>query len=122
MKVVFDETSGKVIGAAIAVHKQLGPGFLESVYEQALKIELAERNLRFEAQKRIEVLYKGVVVGTHVLDLFVEDQIVVELKAIETLERIHFAQVQSYLCATGVKVGLLLNFNSPTLYVKRIVN
>ncbi len=122
MRVVFDETSGKVIAAAIQVHKQLGPGFLESVYEQALKLELMQRSIEFEDQKRVAVLYNGVVVGTHVLDLFVGGQLVVELKAVETLERIHFAQVQSYLRATGVKVGLLLNFNSPTLYVKRIVN
>jgi GxxExxY protein len=120
--IVFDEVSGKVIAAAIEVHKQLGPGFLECVYEQALKKELSKRGIAFECQKQIDVLYDGDVVGIHVLDLFVEGKLVVELKAVKALEDIHHAQVRSYLRATGVKVGLLLNFNSPTVTVKRIVN
>ncbi len=122
MAPVFDDLSNKVIAAAIEVHKQLGPGFLESVYEQALKVALAKRGIRFEPQKQVEVRFDGVLVGTHILDLMVEDRLVVELKAVKELEDIHYAQLRSYLRATGAKVGLLMNFNSPTLTVKRLVN
>lgn len=118
---VFDELSGKVIEAAIAVHKRLGPGFLESVYELALRLELSSRRIPFEAQKTIKVSYEGTVVGNHVLDLLVSGELVVELKAIERFEDVHFAQVKSYLKASQAKVGLLMNFNSPQLVVKRVV-
>ena len=122
MGFAFDELSSKVIAAAIAVHKALGPGFLESVYENAFKIELAARGIPFESQKQVEVSYKGQALGNHVLDLLVEDALVVELKAISRLEDVHFAQLRSYLRATGAKVGLLMNFNSPKLEVKRMVH
>jgi GxxExxY protein len=121
MGLVFDEMSQKIIGAAIEVHKRLGPGFLESVYEQALKIELCNRDISFEAQKEVPVSYDGRVVGIHVLDLLVADRVVVELKAVSRLEDVHFAQVKSYLKATKKNVGLLINFNSPTLHTKRVV-
>ena len=122
MGFVFEETSNKVIAAAIEVHRRLGPGFLESVYEQALKIEMNKAGLVFEVQKQIKVLYDGQVIGNHVLDVLVEGELVVELKAVSGLEDIHYAQVRSYLRATGVSVGLLINFNAPKLSVKRIVN
>jgi GxxExxY protein len=118
----FDLLSSEVIAAAIEVHKKLGPGFVETVYEQALKMELAKREISFEYQKRIEVRYDGAVVGTHVLDLLVGNELVVELKAIRALEDVHFAQVRSYLRATDAKVGLLLNFGTPVLTIKRIAN
>lgn len=118
----FDDGSDVIIAAAIEVHKRLGPGFLESVYEQALKLELAKRGIPHEAQKPVQVLYDGQVVGNHVLDLLVDGRIVVELKAIKALEDVHFAQVRSYLRATGLRLGLLMNFNSRILIVKRIVN
>lgn len=117
----FDELSGQVIGAAIAVHKQLGPGFLESVYEHALRLELAERDIPFEAQKEIKVLYGGVLVGTHILDLFVAGVLVLELKAVERFDDIHYAQVKSYLRASGATLGLLMNFNGTKLSAKRVV-
>ena len=119
---LLEELSGRVIGAAIDVHKQLGPGFVESVYEQALKLELTKRGVAFEAQKQIRVTYDGQVVGVHVLDLVVAGCVVVELKAVGGLEAIHYAQLRSYLRATGAKVGLLMNFNSAILVVKRVVN
>jgi GxxExxY protein len=118
----FEELSNQLIGAAIQVHKELGPGFLESIYEQALKVELSESGLRFDSQKEIKVQYSGVEVGVHRLDLVVEEEIIVELKAVKELADIHFAQLRSYLKATGIKVGLLLNFSKPTLEVKRVVN
>ena len=118
----FEDLSKKIIGAAIEVHRALGPGFLEKIYEEAIKLELAEHDLEFEYQIEIEVEYLGVVVGRHRLDLVVEDKIIVELKAAKSFEDIHFAQLRSYLKATGLKVGLLLNFAKPTLEIKRIVN
>ena len=117
----FDELSSRVIAAAIEVHKRLGPGFLESVYEQALRLELSDRGIPFEPQKEIEVLYGGRQVGTHILDLLVANTLVVELKAVKSLEDIHYAQVKSYLRASGTNLGLLMNFNSTTLDVKRVV-
>jgi len=117
----FDELSGRVISAAIAVHRELGPGFLESIYESALKTALRHRGITYEAQKDVTVVFEGEEVGVHRLDLLVENEIVVELKAVKALEEVHFAQVKSYLKATGLHVGLLLNFNAPTLIVKRVV-
>jgi len=118
----FEDLSKKIIGAAIQVHRELGPGFLENIYEEAVKVELSEHGLQFEFQKEIKVEYLGVEVGVHRLDLVVEDKIIVELKAVKELTDIHFAQLLSYLKATGLKVGLLLNFAKPTLEVRRVVN
>lgn len=117
----FEALSGKIIEAAISVHKELGPGFLESIYESAIKVALRHRGIVYDAQKEVTVMFEGEEVGVHRLDLVVEEQIVVELKAIKALEDIHFSQVKSYLKATGLHVGLLMNFYSPTLTVKRVV-
>ena len=110
-----------IIGAAIEVHRRLGPGFLESVYEKALIIELKKRDLAVRDQMEVMVAYDGEEVGRHRLDLFVEDTIVVELKAIKDLEDIHFAVTRSYLKAVGRKHGLLLNFAKVTLEAKRVI-
>ncbi len=118
----FEDLSTQIIGAAIAVHRELGPGFLESIYEEALKIELSEIGLKFDSQKEIEIHYLGKKVGIHKLDLLVQDEIIVELKAVKELADIHFAQLRSYLKATDLRTGLLLNFSTPTLEIKRIVN
>jgi GxxExxY protein len=118
----FKDLSSKVIGAAIEVHTALGPGFLENIYEEALKIELSEHNLHFETQKEIQIGYLGVAIGSHRLDLLVENQVIVELKAVKEFTDVHYAQLRSYLKATGLKVGLLLNFAKPTLEIKRVVN
>ena len=118
----FEELSRNIIGAAIKVHRELGPGFLENIYEEALKLEFSEHNLNFDYQKEIKIKYFGTEIGTHRLDLLVEKKIIVELKAVKIFSDIHFAQLRSYLKATGIKVGLLLNFAKPTLEIKRIVN
>jgi len=118
----FEELSSKIIGAAIEVYRELGPGFLENIYEEALKIEFSGRNLYFDSQKEIKIKYLGTEIGTHRLDLLVEKKIIVELKAVKEFSDIHFAQLRSYLRATGLKVGLLLNFAKPTLEIKRLVN
>ena len=118
----FEDLSKKIIGAALEVHRELGPGFLENIYEEALKVDLNEHGLHFESQKTIEIEYLGVVVGTHRLDLVVEETIIVELKAVNEIADVHLAQLRSYLKATGLKVGLLLNFAKPTLQIRRVVN
>ncbi len=117
----FEVLSGKILEAAVAVHKALGPGFLESVYQKAMEVALRHRELPFQEQKEIHIFFEEEDVGLHKLDLVVGEEIVVELKAVKALEDIHYAQVKSYLKATGLHVGLLLNFNAPTLVVKRVV-
>ena len=112
-----------VIGAAIEVHRHLGPGYLEATYEQALCIELNLRGIAFDRQHPIHLIYKGHPVGEGKLDLLVDRRLIVELKAVDVLNHIHEAQVISYLKATGYDLGLLINFNVSTLVdgVKRIV-
>jgi GxxExxY protein len=117
----FEELSGRILAAAVEVHRALGPGFLEGIYQKAMEVALGHRGLAFERQKEIHVFFEGVDVGLHRLDLLVEAQIIVELKAIKAFEEIHYAQLRSYLKATGLHVGLLLNFSAPTLAIKRVV-
>lgn len=114
--------SNQIIGAAIKVYKELGPGFLESIYEEALKVELSKNELDFASQMEVQIEYLGVPVGLHRLDLLVQNKVIVELKAVKELADIHFAQLRSYLKATGMNVGLLLNFSKPTLEVRRVGN
>lgn len=114
------DLSGRVIGAAILVHQTLGPGFLESIYEAALCVELDLQGIRYERQKRVLMNYRGHEVGEHRLDLLVEGVLVVELKAAKDLEDIFFATTRSYMKAVGVADGLLLNFGSMPLTVKRV--
>ena len=116
-----EELTGKIIAAAIEVHKRMGPGFLESIYENALVIELRRRGLKVDQQVEIPIEYDGNEVGRHRLDLIVENLIVVELKSIKNLEDIHFAIVKSYLRAFNVHHGLLINFSKVTLEVKRVI-
>ena len=111
-----DEISKNIIGAAIDVHKVLGPGLLESVYEECLCRELELRNIQFVRQYAIPVKYKGVELDcSYRLDLLIEEKVVVELKSIEKLMPIHDAQLLSYLKLTNRTVGLLINFNVPIL-------
>jgi GxxExxY protein len=117
----FEPLANRILEAAVAVHKALGPGFLESVYQKAMEVALRHRKIDFARQKDIHIFFEEEEVGLHRLDLIVAGEIIVELKAVKCLEDIHFAQVKSYLKATGLHVGLLLNFNAPTLTIKRIV-
>jgi GxxExxY protein len=112
-----------VVDAALEVHKALGPGFIESVYEEALAIELGRRDVPFERQAIVRVIYKGVPVGEGRLDLLVDAALVVELKSVEVLAPIHVAQVISYLKALNRPLGLLITFNVPLLRdgIRRIV-
>ena len=119
----LDKLAHAVIGAAIEVHRNLGPGFLESVYENALCVELKFRNIPFARQHAVSVDYKGHDVGTGKIDMLVDGDLVVELKAVEALLPVHVAQVISYLKVVGGKLGLLLNFNAAVMKdgVKRVV-
>ncbi len=110
----------RIIAAAIRVHKELGPGFLEAMYEEALAIELAAAGLPFERQKLLPVFYREHLIGEHRLDFQVEGKVIVELKAISALEDIHFAIVRSYLKAANLEDALLLNFATARLTVKRV--
>jgi GxxExxY protein len=108
----------KIIGCAFKVHNTLGAGFLERVYENALRIELAKLSLEVKQQEPIKVYYEGQVVGDYYADLWVENQVIVEVKAAQTLSKEHEVQLVNYLTATGVDTGLLLNFG-PSVQVKR---
>jgi GxxExxY protein len=110
--VAFDKLSSQVIGCAIAVHRELGPGLLESTYEQCLAYELKNRGLSFELQSPLPVEYKGIRLDCgYRVDLLVEKQIIVELKAVESLNNIHEAQILTYMKLAEIRTGLLINFN-----------
>ena len=114
----------EVIGAAIEVHSQIGPGFSESVYHNALAYELELRGIGYETEKQVLVVFKGRRVGEGFIDLLVDEQLVIELKAVEELNRTHKAQVASYLKAAGLRLGLLINFNRAVLKdgIQRVLN
>jgi GxxExxY protein len=115
-----DPLTSRIIAAAISVHREIGPGFLESIYEEAMGIALTEADLSFVRQVAVPINFHGRKIGEHRLDLLVADEIVVELKAIKELEDVHYAIMRSYLKATDLKCGLIMNFAAPTLQVKRI--
>ena len=118
-----DELAHKIIGAAIEVHRALGPGYGENVYEEALGIEMDIQNIPFERQVKVAVEYKGHKVGEGRLDFLVADILPMELKAVEALAPIHQAQLISYLKMTHLQLGLLINFNVPILKqgIKRVI-
>src|SRR3989304_1582728 len=119
----IDELAQRVIGAALEVHRALGPGYQESIYEEALAFELTQIGVDFERQRTFRVDYKGHVVGEGRVDLLVDRKLVVELKAIEKLQPVHKAQVISYLKVTACQIGLLINFNESLLRsgIQRII-
>ena len=117
------ELTGKIIGCAIAVHRALGPGFLEAIYEKSLALELVKQGLRVERQRIVRILYDGVEVGEHRIDLLVEGKVVLELKCVDTIIDRHLAQVISTLKAIGLQIGLLINFDEARLIdgVRRVI-
>lgn len=121
MELDRQELTGAIISCGIEVHRQLGPGFLESLYHSALLLELKRQGLKAESQKEARIYYLGQEIGTHRLDIVVNDAVVVELKTVSEFNDVHLAQVLSYLKATGLKVGLLMNFAQSVLNVKRVV-
>jgi GxxExxY protein len=119
----LNQLSEHVIGCAIAVHRALGPGLLESAYDGAFCIELAHERLQFLRQVQSPIEYRGRLVGAYRLDFLVEDSLAVELKSVERLEYVYVAQMLTYLRATGKRLGLILNFNVPVLKsgVRRVI-
>jgi GxxExxY protein len=112
----FDTLSYPIIGCAIEVHRHLGPGLLESIYESALCIELREAGLQFQRQVALPLWYKGELLGEHRPDLIIGEQVVVEVKSIERLAPVHTAQMLTYLRVAKLRMGLILNFNSEVLH------
>ena len=118
---LFADLTYKIIGAAMEVHNTLGPGFLEAVYEAALAYELQRLGLSFERQKVLPVYYKGMIIGEYRADFVVENSVIIEIKAQKGLTAIDEAQLINYLKATGMQVGLLLNFGAKSLQHERRV-
>ena len=113
--------TGDIIGAAMEVHRELGPGFLESVYEESLAVELAQRKIGFERQKELPVYYKKHPVKKFICDFLIESKVILEIKAIKALSEIDRVQLTSYLKAGGIEIGLLLNFGEQSLNFKRVI-
>ncbi len=120
-KYPHSELTDKIIKCAIDVHKTLGPGFLESIYENALIYELRQQGLKVEEQKLVSIPYKEVIVGEHRLNLLVEDSVIVENKTVKQFDEIHQAQILSYLKATDKRIGLLINFAKTKIEIKRMI-
>ena len=118
----LNDLSRQVIGCAFTVLNVLGAGFPENVYENALTLELRKAGLAVEQQHGLAVLYNDTVVGEYVVDLLIEQALLVELKAVKALDQAHHAQCINYLKASGLRLGLLLNFGTPRLEIKRIAN
>ena len=117
----LNELTYAINGASFEVNRILGPGFLEKVYENALLMELKARGIKATAQYPIKVKYKDQIAGEYFADLVVENQVIIELKTVDRIEKIHEAQLLNYLKATGIKVGLLVNFKNAKAEIKRLV-
>ena len=117
------DITGRIISCAIEVHSILGPGLLENVYEEALSHEFKFRDIKYERKKEITLKYKGKVVGKHRIDFMIEDKVILELKAVEAVNKIYEAQLLTYLRATNKRIGLLINFNVDLLKkgIKRLI-
>ncbi|MBI9061110.1 MAG: GxxExxY protein [Marinilabiliaceae bacterium] len=121
-ELIYKEEAYKIIGAAMAVHRELGCGFLEKAYQEALKLEFIIRNIPFQREVPLIISYKGTSLKTvYVADFICFDKIILELKATREIDSIHVAQIFNYLKATGSKLGLLINFGETSLVYKRIV-
>lgn len=118
---LHSEITAKIIGCAMEVHGELGNGFQEIIYQCALEIEMLAQGLDFTREHEMKIYYKGVEIGTRRVDFFVEDKVMVEIKALINLEDVHLAQAINYLEAYGLEVGLLLNFGSRSLQYKRVM-
>jgi len=118
----LNNLSKKIIGIAIDIHKKLGPGFVEKIYEKALIHELEKRKFKFTAQAIIKVKYDNLLLGNQRVDFLIENEIIIELKAVSELNKIHEAQMLSYLKTADKRLGLILNFASTTLEIRRVVN
>lgn len=120
-KLLYKELSYKIIGIAMRVHKELGSGFLEKVYENAMMVLFRKQGIEAEQQKPINVMFENEIVGSYFADILVEDKVVLELKTIEKLTGVHKAQALNYLKATGLHLAIILNFHSQSLEYQRII-
>lgn len=121
-KEIKDELTYKIIGCAMKVHSALGNGFQEVIYQRALAIEMESQGLSFAREMEMEIFYQGTQIGTRRVDFFVEDRIMVELKAVIQLEEVHLAQAMNYCQAYNLPIGLLINFGAKRLDYKRVYN
>ena len=120
-KYKYSDLTGKIIGAAMEVHKFLGNGFQEVIYQRALAIELENQEISFIREQEMKIEYKGIDIGTRRVDFFVENKIMVEIKAVIKLEDVHLAQAINYLEAYNLEIGLLINFGSKSMQFKRLM-
>jgi GxxExxY protein len=117
----YSDITHKIIGCSMEVHRYLGNGFQEVIYQRALKIEMEQQGLSFSREHEMQIQYKGIDIGTRRVDFFVEEKVMVEIKAVIELEDVHLAQAINYLEAYGLEIGLLINFGSRSLQFKRLV-
>ena len=115
------DITGKIIGCAMEVHRYLGNGFQEVIYQRALALEMQQQGLNFLREHEMQINYKGVHIGTRRVDFFVEEKVMLEMKAVIQLEDAHLAQAINYLEVSGIEIGLLINFGSPSLQFKRVM-
>jgi len=120
-EILFKELSFAIVGAAMEVHRQLGQGFLEAVYQKALAYELTLRGVPFEEQKVLSVYYKGQLVGEYKADFVIDGKIILELKSVPAIGNAHMAQARNYLAGTGLRLAILINFGAASLETKRVV-
>jgi GxxExxY protein len=120
-KIIEKDLSYKIVGCGMEVHSKLGPGFLEKVYENALMVLFNREGIPAKQQKPIEVCFEGEVVGEYCADILVDDKIILELKTADKIVDVHRAQILHYLRATGIKLGMILNFGSKTFEYERLV-
>jgi GxxExxY protein len=118
----YSSLTHAIIGAAMKVHSTLGNGFQEVIYQRALAIEMTEQDLSFQRELEMQIFYEGQEIGTRRVDFFVEDKVMVELKAVTVLEDVHLAQAINYLEAYNLEIGLLINFGAKSLEFRRIIN
>lgn len=118
---LHSDLTGKILKAAFKVHNELGPGFVEKIYQRALEIELGKNKIKYVREKALKLSYEGINIGSDKVDFEVEGKVLVELKAVSSLSDIHVAQIISYLKASKLKVGLLLNFAQVRLQYKRVI-
>jgi GxxExxY protein len=115
------ELTDRIIACAILVHKELGPGFLESIYENAIALELNDQQIEYCRQLPVQIRYKGTLIGTQRLDLVIDNKVVVELKAVKEINDAHLATCLSYLKATHLQVGLIINFSAAKIRIRRVL-
>lgn len=118
----FSDLTDKIIGIAINIHKDLGPGFVEKIYQRALYLDFKNSKIKFIREKKLSIWYKKVNLGYETVDFEVEEKVLIEVKAVSEINDIHKAQLISYLKSSGCQVGLILNFARPTLEIKRLIN